>query len=342
MVTSFPARFQAVVVLFVLFSVSRTWSDSGLLSKLHSVPPCAELLAVAGANQIPIEQIDPLSDAGTLKAGDSITALVVLDDKGKRRMQWLLYLKVSGAKTGTNKSSRMVMHSSTGSRLEFVSTPAEVTLRTLGPFDASPRKRALKHHDKTAQFTLDEGFLALGLDRAAVALMRLRQSKVKGSFGFSSRPFPQGAITKTRKITHPVRLTADEERALAGAAPALMSYFNIVQRTEGLSEILFELIDLPSMWSLLRKGGVNTNFRFANENLGPADDSAWNLGLPVYNVPLVLELNKHHALDITFVATAPRSPLLPCAGVVALLAEKPGQKETYLSLRILSARRGGH
>lgn len=341
MVTNLPARFQSVLVLFVILSVSRAQCESGLSAKLHAVPPCAELLAVARANHIPMEQIDPLSDGGALRVGDSITALVVLNDKGKRRMQWLLYLKVSGARApGTNKSSRMVMYSSTGSRLEFVSTPAEVTLRTLGPFDASPRKRALKHHDKTAQFTLDEGFLALGLDRAAVALMRLRQTKVKGSFAFSSQPFSEATIAKTRKVTDPVRLTTDEERALAGAAPALMSYFNVVQRTEGLSEILFELIDLPSMWSLLRKGGVNTNFRFANENLGPTDDSAWNLGLPVYNVPLVLELNKHRALDITFVATGPRPPLLPCAGVVALLAEKPGHKETYLALRILSARRG--
>jgi hypothetical protein len=342
MVIKLP-RFQAVVVLLVLLSVRGVRCESGLLSKLQGVAPCAELLAVARANQIPLEQIDPLSDAGTLKAGDSITALVVLDDKGKRRLQWLLYLKVSGERVpGTNKHSRMVMHSSTGSKLEFVSTPADVTLRTLGPFDASPRKRALKHHDKTAQFTLDEGFLALGLDRSAVALMRLRKTKVKGSFAFSGQPFSEATIAKTRKMTDPVRLTLEEERALAGAAPALMSYFNVVQRTEGLSEILFELIDLPSMWSLLRRGGVNTNFRFANENLGPADDSAWNLGFPIYNLPLVLELNKHPALNITFVATAPRPPLLPCAGVVALLAEKPGHKETYLALRILSARRGAH
>lgn len=335
-------RFEAAIVLLVFLTVSLARCESGgLLAKLHGVPPCAELLAVARAQHIPVEQIDPLSEAGTLKAGDSITAFVVLDDKGKRRLQWLLYLKVSGQTApGTNNSSRMVMHSSTGSRLEFVSTPAQVTLRTLGPFDASPRKRALKHHDKTAQFTLDEGFLALGLDRAAVALMRLRQTNVKGSFAFSSQPFSQAAITKTRKLTDPVRLTTDEERALAGAAPALMSYFDIVQRTEGLSDILFELIDLPSMWSLLTKGGVNTNFRFANENLGPGDGSAWNLGLPVYNLPLVLELNKHRALDITFLATAARPPLLPCAGVVALLAEKPGKKDTYLALRILSARHG--
>ena len=187
--------FQAVVVLFVLLSESRVCCESALSAKLHGIQPCAELLAVAGAHHVPVEQIDPFSDAGTLKAGDSITALVVLDDKGRRRTQWLLYLKVSGERVpGTNNQSRMVMHSSTGSKLEFVSTPAQVTLGTFGPFDASPLKRALKRNDKTAQFTLDEGFLALGLDRAAVALMRLRQAKVKGSFVFSSQPFSEAAI----------------------------------------------------------------------------------------------------------------------------------------------------
>jgi len=298
---------------------------------------------VARANGIPLDGVDALSEAAKLKPGDSITALVILNQKGKRITQWLLYLQATASQPlAATNTRRIVMHSATGSKHEFVSTPGPVTLRTLGPFDASPRKRALQRQDKTAQFTLDQGFLALGLDNAAVALMRLRQSGVKGSFGFSDRPFSESAIAKTLKTTKPVQLTADEERALAGSVPALMSYFNIVQRTEGLSDILFELIDLPSMWSMLQKGGVNAGFRFVNENLGHGDHGAWNIPLPVYNLPLVLELNKHRALDITFVATAPRPPLLPCAGVVALLAEKPGQKDTYLTLRLLSARRGTH
>jgi len=329
--------FRIAVVVLSSAPLAHSQHDN-LLSRIYDGPPCAELLAVAGAQQIPTRQIDSLSEASKLNPGDSITALVVLNEKGQRRTQWLLYLRAS-ADSRPQSSNTMVMYSSTGSKLEFHSAPVPVTLRTFGPFDASPRKRVLKRRDKTADFALDQGFLALGLDKAAVALLRLRQSKVKGSFGFSNKRFSDAEITKTRDITLPVQLTDAEERALAGSVPALLSYFNIVQSTEGLSDILFELIDLPSMWTLVR--GVKTNFRFVNEDLRRGDDSAW--GLPdrsdVYQLPLVLELNKHPALRLTFVATSPRPPLLPCAGVVAFLAEKPGEKQTYLTLRIISARR---
>jgi hypothetical protein len=54
---------------------------------------------------------------------------------------------------------------------------------------------------------------------------------------------------------------------------------------------------------------------------------------------MTLSLNRHPSLDLTLVVTAPRSPLLSCAGVLGLLAEKPGDKNIYLNLRILSARR---
>jgi hypothetical protein len=331
-------RFRIALVLLLGALLARS-EDDHLLSKIHAVPASAELLAVAAAHQVPTTRIDRFSDAGKLNAGDSITALVLLSDKGQRVTQWLLYLQAS-AETRPQRSNTIVMYSSTGSKLQFHSAPVPVTLRTFGPFDASPRKRGLKRQDKTADFALDQGFLALGLDNAAVALLRLRQSKVKGSFGFSNKRFSDAEITKTRNVTRPVQLTDAEERALAGSVPALLSYFNIVQSTDGLSDILFELVDLPSMWSLVR--GVKTNFRFVNENLRAGDDSAW--GFPdrssVYYLPLVLELNKHPALNITFVATNPRPPLLPCAGVVAFLAEKPGHKQTYLTLRIISARRG--
>jgi hypothetical protein len=332
-----PLSVFAIGLLLWLSAPFGRGGHDNLVSKIYDVPPCAELLGVARTHQIPTAQIDPLCDADRLSAGDSITALVLLNEKGQRLTQWLLYLEAA-ANSRPQASNTMVMYSSTGSKLEFYSAPAPVTLRTFGPFDASPRKRVLKRQDKTADFALDQGFLALGLDNAAVALLRLRQSKVKGSFGFSNKRFSDAEITKSRNVTRPVRLTEAEERALAGAAPALLSYFNIVERTEGLSDILFELIDLPAMWTLVR--GVKTNFRFVNENLRRGDDSAWGVQgrSSVYYLPLVLELNKHAALNITFVATTPRPPLLPCAGVVALVAEKPGHKETYLTLRIMSAR----
>jgi hypothetical protein len=50
-------------------------------------------------------------------------------------------------------------------------------------------------------------------------------------------------------------------------------------------------------------------------------------------------LNKQPALHFTLFVTAPQSPLLVCGGVVGLLAEKPGDPASYLTLQVLSARR---
>jgi hypothetical protein len=53
---------------------------------------------------------------------------------------------------------------------------------------------------------------------------------------------------------------------------------------------------------------------------------------------MLLDLNNDEPFSVTLVVTAPRPPLLECGGVIGLLAEKSGDKDTYLTLRIVSAR----
>jgi hypothetical protein len=306
--------------------------------------PCEALASVARSHGIPLTEMNRFRDGTNVNAGDSITALVTLVEKS-RQTQWLLYLKADGNTNGgpakpvppagaTNKPSKMVMYSSTGRKMEFESTRVPVTLRTLGPYEISDRKRKLKPADKTAQLKLNEGYLALGLDKAAAAVMRLQNRKPKGIISFAPRPFSDKEIAETRKQTNSVRLLAEEERALAGSAPALESYFNIVQRTEGLSDILFKLIDLPSMWSIARNKGVTVNFRFLN-HVKQREIVAGKIS--VYEMPITLELNGQPAMNFTMVLTSPRPPLLPCAGILGLVATRPGVKDTYLAVQVLSA-----
>jgi hypothetical protein len=137
-------------------------------------------------------------------------------------------------------------------------------------------------------------------------------------------------------------VSEEEERALAGSFPALLSYFKTARESPELVEILAKALDRPSVWSLLWHGGISsTEFRWDAERLTPAHAEEWGVsGRPAaYYCPMTLFLNHHPSLDITLVVTAPRSPLLSCAGVLGLLAERPGDKKVYLSLRILSARR---
>jgi hypothetical protein len=121
--------------------------------------------------------------------------------------------------------------------------------------------------------------------------------------------------------------------------PALLSYFDIVQKTEGLNDAFFKIGKIPSVWSVVWNVGVQASMEVQSDRVAPADDAAWGLppGTPVYYFPMLIGLNNNEAFNVTLVVTAPRSPLLLCGGVIGLLAEKAGDKDTYLTLRIVSA-----
>ena len=197
----------------------------------------------------------------------------------------------------------------------------------LGPFAVAGRARQPKPEDRTEKFLLNEGFLALGLDQAAALLHRWGQTT----------NFDKAATSEALLAMNP---TETEQRALCASFPALFSYFNIVQHTEGLESLLRKLIELPSLWSMIRHRGVHADFSFGNGVApSPVNPADWNLPRDeaVFQFPWLLRLNDEPALRITLVVTRPRPPLLICGGVVGVLAEKLGDDETYMTLRVISA-----
>jgi xanthosine utilization system XapX-like protein len=54
---------------------------------------------------------------------------------------------------------------------------------------------------------------------------------------------------------------------------------------------------------------------------------------------MLLDLNRQPALNVTLVVTSPRPPFLACGGIVGMLAENPAEKEEYMTMRLISARR---
>jgi hypothetical protein len=106
-----------------------------------------------------------------------------------------------------------------------------------------------------------------------------------------------------------------------------------------LQDIFFKVVDMPSVWSMVRHVGVTANLKFETEQFRGADAFAWDASerAGVYYFPMSLDLNNQPALKLTLVVTAPKPPLLGCGGIVGMLGEKPGEKETYLTLRIVSA-----
>ena len=135
-----------------------------------------------------------------------------------------------------------------------------------------------------------------------------------------------------------VKIPKENLDLFVSVLPAFGEVYAPVRRGTGYA------FDRPSVWSLLWHGGISsTEFRWDMEHLAPADTRERGLSAhpAAYYCPMRLLLNHHPSLDLTLVVTAPHSPLLSCAGMLSVLAEKPGDKQVYLNLRIVSARRSG-
>jgi hypothetical protein len=315
------------------------------LNKLAPVALFPALVETARTNHIPIEGMDPPDKTDNLNPGDSLTALITLFEKDGHKTQMLLYVEAStptAEEQAHKPNPPLVCYIGAGDKVEFTNSLAPVNLRLLGPFaEPASKGRAPKFQDQKARVSLNKGFLGLGLEQASTALRRIKQNQLHGNFYMKGRPFTEAEIAKGREAMTILQLTASEQRALAGANFALMSYVQLVQATPGLDDLFEKVVKTPSVWSLVSNFGVTMDLRVESKFVTAMEASNWNLApqTPCYAFPLVLRLNSQPALTTTLVVAPPHPPLLGCAGIVGLLAEKPGDKETYLTLCIISAQK---
>ena len=326
-----------------------------LTARLEATPPFPALRAAAQARNIPLEGFDPPAATHTLAPGDAVTTLVTLRDGKGHLTQWLIYFQ---AATPTNHvptkpEPSTVMHTSTGKRFEFAPSPAVLVVRTLGPFaDPASGRTASALRDKSARITVNQAFLGLGLEQGTAAIYRLSTLRHQNHaardshFSVGSSPFKPAEVARGREMAGILRITTEEERALAGGVPALLSYFDTIQQTPGLETIMRRVLSLPSPWALMKslvKTGhiaAGISIGFPEDRLGPLSLPAWGLaaGSPLYALPAEVDICDHHALTLTMVVTTPRPPLLTCGGIVGFLAENPDTPGNYLTLRVISAR----
>jgi hypothetical protein len=312
-------------------------------NKLAPVAPCPALVKEAGTRKIPIEGIDSPGEAGTLNPGDSATALFTLFEKGGRKTQWLLLIEAvvpTAEEKARPPRAPAILYVGAGDKLEFAHRMAPATLRLVGPFvESRGETKSARVEDKSERVILDKGFLGIGHDEAAAVIYRIMQNHLHGQLRVRGTPFTEADIAEGRKGITALQLSPKEQRALVGSSMALESYFELVQQTPGLDDVFLKIVNPPSVWSIVRHFGVKVNLDLLRKEVAPAEAPAWNLppGTPCYDLPLGFWVNDQPALLVTFVVAPPRPPMLSCGGIVGLVAERPEDKETYLSLRIISA-----
>ena len=348
-------RFKACVwVHLTVFAacLSDAGPVGGYIEKLQAVSPFSSVSSAAHAAGISLAGFDRGAETNTLLPGDSLTLLASWHDQGRWREQWLMAMFVMTNSAAAPKSPvPRVLYTSTGEKYEFTDQPRSILIRVMGPFagPSLPRRPGILG-DKGVTITVNETYLALGLDGTARVLQRLYNipgpdRAGKGfHFGISTKAYSDAQITAGRATAARLNLTPVEQRSLVGGVPALFSYFETVRQTPELESILFKILSLPSVWSLIHNLGVTPGIAIGRptDRLQPISLPDWDMpsGTSLYALPVAVTLNQHPALTLTLIVTRPRPPLLTGGGIVGFLAENPDDPENYLTLRVVGAHSG--
>lgn len=320
---------------------------TNLLLSLDPLPPFSELRSAAAADGIPVEGIVPAASTNSLAAGDSLTALITLYQKGKYRTQWLVYFKV--VPTTNDPPAKLpkprVVYISTGDKFEFARSPVSFRIRTIGPYvntESFFGKPVAK--DNGAQVSVNGAFLNLGLNKGAAAINRIYNAHgTNFNFWVAGRPPSDKEVQKNQKVAAALNVTPEEKRAIASWFPTLMCYFDAVGKTPDLDTIMWKVVSLPSMWSIVRQRGVTAWMGMDFDNVIPlALPAQWGIpsGSNVLTLPITIELNQQPALNATLFVTDPRPSLLACGGIVGFVAQNPNDAQNYVTLRVISTRWG--
>jgi hypothetical protein len=285
------------------------------------------------------------------RPGDSVTLLAQLVEAGRVR-QWAVAITQQELKPAQQelRSPRFTVHLSNGSRVTFAdSSYARMSIQVLGPF-LSERSSA-RSKRITSEALINPEFLGLGLDGTARLWRRLineaRDERPAGrrqlSLDISTRPFSSEKIAEHRARLTDLNITSEEERSYAGFLPAMMDFFQIARQTRGVRDIIFEVADLP-WWSLITRGGRVTDTHF--DIIGPfhqLSPAEWGLSeaVSVFSMGLVLRLQGEPTLIGRLALTAPRPPLLNCAGILGIAATRPDGQGPRLMIRVMAGRPAG-
>jgi hypothetical protein len=314
------------------------------LRRVAALPVAAEAAAKAG---VPFAGIAPDEARTGLHKGDSVTALVTHIDGGKTR-QWIVFLKANPPEETekTEPPAGLTMYSTSGRELRIPGKANAIAIRVLGPFSES-LNGSKKAKDRWSGALVNETYLELGLDRACALMMRLEklartmEGKMPENFGigFGTRPFPVEQRDANRAVMDQLGITEEDERALMGSFPAMVSFFHVILQTQGLDEILRSVVDI-SWVSLIKSGGnLVPNFQYLNPFTElPAGEWGLSKQERCYSLKFQLSLNGKPALNCQMAVTSARPPLLTSAGIVGLAAQRPDGKGPLLLMQVIDAR----
>ena len=129
-------------------------------------------------------------------------------------------------------------------------------------------------------------------------------------------------------------------RELAEATVSAMALLQVVQDDDVLAPILWQVIEKPSLWSLMRNLGarvvIQPRFYRVARTLSPVP----RLYEPTWRLPMRLQVNGEPALAIDLFVADTTRPFALSGGLLGAVARHPKNPDLEFSLLLLSAKLG--
>lgn len=341
------AAFRSVAVLLGVGAGSLAAEEAW--PPLHEISPAPGLLSAAAERGVPTERLELTENAGAPPPDDTVVLFVALEEPA-RQTQWLVQLIGPGAvdAAGADGHERVrELYGMDGRTIRFPSRRETYRIVASEPYHAGSAPTRIRFRD--LEVAMEAGFLDERMDRAADFMMRTGRARLEGRlredewFSILHRP-PQVPDAATRaRFVEATGLTDDDERALAATVPALDEFARVIARTPGLRDMLFSVVEKPSLWSILaRWGRLETDFRFHSGEVERREESPAGFdGVGrCYRVPFTFSINGKPALECKMLVTRARRPLRMCGGIIGFVATSPDRPEVRLVVRVVAARPG--
>jgi hypothetical protein len=288
----------------------------GILSQLSLARPYPALAAFAAESRFPLQTFATPAPRAPA-SGDRVLLLVQLTDRDRTR-QWLIALTAADLNNAERKQPPppdLILNMNGGGELRF-SNRARMALDIVvaGPAGAATTSDSLDRTQNRALMSTD--LLAVGLDASCRTMLRLK------TVGADYKPTPE------------------EMRSAMSFFPALVAFMQTMQSTAGLREVLWAVVEKPSLWSIARHAGIDTMINLTT-GIGPAPAEDWAYVAPTetFSMPVEVKLNDQTALAAELFVTAPQPPLLTCAGIIGVRAHSPKHPERHVEIWIVGTSR---
>ncbi len=311
---------------------------------LARVALAPSLVAFASSHGISLEGIDVPVEGAVPQKGDQIVFLLALEKDGTTK-QWLVRLETDDL---TKKEQAMkplaedVIYTSTGLHLQYPNTRTALLVELIGPFSTGSTRQP--GAPEQARSLVSREYLDLGIAqycRSALQVTKRKQAAGITDFHYSgSASIPSAEIVaRGKKAAAAFGLTPEEERLSFSVYFALRTFFGAASEIPGNQHVLEQVIQKPSVWSVIRHLGVAVGLEWEPERVQVAPEGTAGVQQPVYLLPVLLSLNNTPAVKANLAVSESLPPLQASAGILAVCAEHPTATDRRLFIRMLSARR---